>query len=277
MRKQHGFTLVEVTIILLVLVILSTIMLPQLGNFNRLARFVKAREDVGALCSVMKKMLDETLQGAFYQNPRTNTGPIGLLYGPGRVPDAGAAVSGEGNGVAPSEGHWRWGAAGSADAAPALLLGPGGFAENTDGTPALQQLFHAGRLEDHLIRNVPAGGAFAAASSYPNPVQDPVEHSHGSTGVGAYFGWRGPYVDWLSADPWGNRYSVNTFALYSPSASNSNDDIFSSAVAVHSAGANERVDTYFNQPAGGGVIQTDAGWHFGVDDIGCILSAGGPM
>ena len=45
--REGGFTLVEVTIILLVLVILSTIMLPQLGNFNRLARRVKVSEDVG--------------------------------------------------------------------------------------------------------------------------------------------------------------------------------------------------------------------------------------
>jgi len=65
-NSQKGFTLVEVTIILLVLVILATIMLPQLGNFNRLARFVKVREDVGAICSVMKKMLDEVMLGTVY-------------------------------------------------------------------------------------------------------------------------------------------------------------------------------------------------------------------
>ena len=63
MKRESGFTLVEVTIILLVLVILGTILLPQLGNYNRLARFVKVREDVGALCSVVKKMLDEVFQG----------------------------------------------------------------------------------------------------------------------------------------------------------------------------------------------------------------------
>ena len=45
-QNQRGFTLAEVTIILLVLVILSTIMLPQLGNFNRLARFVVVKEGV---------------------------------------------------------------------------------------------------------------------------------------------------------------------------------------------------------------------------------------
>ena len=58
-RNAKGFTLVEVTIILLVLTILASIMLPQLGNFNRLARFVKTDEDVQVLCTALKKMLDE--------------------------------------------------------------------------------------------------------------------------------------------------------------------------------------------------------------------------
>ena len=67
--RQDGFTLVEVTIILLVLVILSTIMLPQLGNFNRLARFVKVKEDLGALCATMKKFLDEVMVRGPFEQP----------------------------------------------------------------------------------------------------------------------------------------------------------------------------------------------------------------
>ncbi len=47
---ERGFTLVEVTIILMVLKILRTILLPQIGNFNRLARFVRVKEDLGAIC-----------------------------------------------------------------------------------------------------------------------------------------------------------------------------------------------------------------------------------
>ena len=44
--------------ILLVLVTLSMIMLPQLGNFNWLARYVVVKEDVAALCAPLKKFLD---------------------------------------------------------------------------------------------------------------------------------------------------------------------------------------------------------------------------
>ena len=85
-QNDRGFTLVEVTIILLVLVILSGIMLPQLGNFNRLARYVKVKEDLGAICSGMKKMLDEVMLGGFYGEPRWRAEPIGLLVGPGSRP-----------------------------------------------------------------------------------------------------------------------------------------------------------------------------------------------
>ena len=279
LRKQSGFTLVEVTIILLVLVILSTIMLPQLGNFNRLARYVKAREDVGALCSVIKKMLDETFQGAFYKNPRANTEPIGLLYGPGRIPDQGAVADfGRGNGNWPkSDCGWDQYRQGSGDNGDDYYTGAAGTcSETTDGPNAVVQAFFAERLENHLMQNNPDPAN--PNITYPNPVDDPVEHSHGSTGVGGYFGWRGPYVDWLSADPWGNRYAVNSFALFSPLAPQyaSNADIYSSAVVVHTAGANERVDTWFNQPMAGPKTDPE-GWHFGVDDIGCILSAGGPF
>ena len=53
-RNERGFTLVEVTVILLVLVILSAILLPQLGGFNRMARYAKVREDVGVICAAME-------------------------------------------------------------------------------------------------------------------------------------------------------------------------------------------------------------------------------
>ena len=58
LEAQRGFTLVEVSIILLVLVILAAILLPNLGDFNRAARYARVKEDVGALCVALAKMLD---------------------------------------------------------------------------------------------------------------------------------------------------------------------------------------------------------------------------
>ncbi len=79
-KDGRGFTLIELTIILLVLVILSMIMLPQMGNFNRLARFVKVTEDLVVLCSQMKKMLDETFENAFWMDPQIKAVPVGTLF-----------------------------------------------------------------------------------------------------------------------------------------------------------------------------------------------------
>ena len=83
-----GFTLVEVTNTLLVLTTLRRIMLPQMGNFNRLARFTKAREDL-ALCAVAKTMLDAVWRSTFYDDPagdcwaQNPAFPVGLLVGAG--------------------------------------------------------------------------------------------------------------------------------------------------------------------------------------------------
>jgi len=258
-NKQQGFTLIEVTIILLVLVILSTIMLPQLGNFNRLARFVKVREDVGAICASVKKMLDEVMLGAVYENPRPNgngSQPIGLLLGPGSTPLSGSV--GDGNsGIAGDGGDWQQSFGATFDV------------DTDDG--AATTTFKVDRLEYHLQQNNPLNGA-ALSAPYKNALDNPDRWA-----AGAFFGWRGPYLDELTTDPWGNRYAVNSFALYKPPSSQSNDTIYSSAVVCYSAGPDQGVDTVFNQPMddadGDGVF----GWVFGDDDLGAVLSAGGPF
>ncbi len=259
MKKQQGFTLVEVTIILLVLVILSTIMLPQLGNYNRLARFVKAREDVGAICASMKKMLDEVMLGAVYEDPRpngNNVQPIGLLLGPGSTPLSGSEGNGN-SGIAGDGGHWRhnFGAT---------------FQVKTDDNAATVT-FKVDRLEHHLQENQPMNGA-ALSERYKNALDNPERWA-----AGAFFGWRGPYLDELTADPWGNRYMVNSFALHKPASSQANDTIFSSAVVCYSAGPDSGIDTVFNQPMDDADLGGYYGWQFGDDDLGAVLSAGGPF
>ena len=53
-NKSKGFTLVEVTIILLVLVILSAILLPVIERYIDLARYVKCREDIGMIAAIIE-------------------------------------------------------------------------------------------------------------------------------------------------------------------------------------------------------------------------------
>ncbi len=264
LRKQGGFTLVEVTIILLVLVILSTIMLPQLGNYNRLARFVKAREDVGALCSQLKKMLDEVMLNHVALDPKHGGGwstkPVGLLVGPGSTPEEGSKGDGErpnGGG----DGHW-------------LLQEGKKFKEKLDNGDSGPVQFYVDRLENHLQQNMPGRGISGTGSTngYKNPLDNPERWA-----AGAFFGWRGPYLDELTADPWGNRYAINTFALYKDPNSASNDEIYTSAVVCYSAGPDSGIDTVFNQPMNDADKDMYYGWRFMDDDIGAILSAGGPM
>jgi hypothetical protein len=261
-RNQSGFTLVEVTIILLVLVILSSIMLPQLGNYNRLARYVKAREDVGALCASLKKMLDEVMLNHVALDPKHNGGwslkPVGLLVGPGSIPEKGSASRGTGETL--PNGHW-------------LLESGDRFTQRYDIGNKSEQ-FYVDDLENHLQQNNPGAGYFSSRDTnpYKNPLDNPERWA-----AGAFFGWRGPYFDELTADPWGNRYAINTFALYKHPESAGNDEIYTSAVVCYSAGPDSGVDTGFDQPMNDADKDGFYGWRFGDDDIGAILSAGGPM
>ncbi len=247
---NRGFTLIEVTIILLVLVILSTIMLPQLGNFNRLARFVKVKEDLGAICSGMKKMLDEVMLGGFYGEPRWREQPIGLLVGPGRSPVGGS-----------SGGNSNW------------LENPGAtFGEETDvlGT---QVYFKVDRFENHLQQNNPLEeGSQDPSFRYKNPIDNPQRWA-----AGAFFGWRGPYFDEFTTDAWGNRYASNVFALHRDKDAEEGRGLFTSAVVCLSAGPDGAVDTSFNQSMNDGDGDGFNGWRTADDDLAVILSAGGPF
>ena len=267
--KQGGFTLIEVTIILLVLVILGTIMLPQLGNYNRLARYVKVREDVGAICAQLDKMLKEVWGSAIFKYPRAGRGagdnrePIGLLVGPGATPFYGS--KGDGGGVN-GDGNW-------------LLLPGDQFAMLPDaGSPGARIHFWVDELENHLMENDPMDDPRDGAYTTPLDMPDQVQPSGGRLGPGgAFFGWRGPYFDALTPDPWGNSYLVNVFALYKKPTSQNNDNIFTSAVVCYSAGPDAGIDTHFNQPLNDADGDRYIGWRFGDDDQGAIMSAGGPF
>jgi type II secretory pathway pseudopilin PulG len=251
LARNDGFTLVEVTIILLVLVILSTIMLPQLGNFNRLARFVKVKKELGGLCANFKKFLDEVMVSGPFEQPGGGTHPpewpIGLLVGPGSAPANAVGLDHK-----TDFGDWS-------SPAPS---GSGTVIVETDIYGAESTPFLTDRIENHLQRNDPLGfGGSSTLDRYKNAIDDPR--------VGAFFGWRGPYFDEIGADPWGTRYGINSFGLHhSPSGYT-----FSTAVVCYSAGPNKVADTGMNQPAG----EAPFGWVTGGDDLVAVLSAMGPF
>lgn len=247
LRNDRGFTLVEVTIILLVLVILSGIMLPQLGNFNRLARYTKVKEDLGAICASMKKMLDEVMLGGFYGEPRWRKEPIGLLVGPGVAP---ASLDGDTE-------HWT-------------VSAGAGFSETTDDG-ALTVDFTADSFVNHMQQNRPLGSG-DPDNRYKNPIDDPEPWA-----AGAFFGWRGPYFDQFSTDPWGGRYAANVFAMHRDKKAPEYGGIFTSAVVCLSAGIDGTVKTTFNQPMNDLDGDGFSGWRTADDDLAVVLSSGGPF
>lgn len=267
-RNQRGFTLVEVTIILLVLVILSTIMLPQLGNFNRLARFVVVKEDVGAICASLKKFLDEVMLPGPYAHPGGsdlgNVGngahppanPVGLLVGPGSIPDVSGLPSPAHNTAGTYPQIWE---SVAAKAVTAFSVTP-----DDGGAPVA---FEAAELVFHLQVNSP-WTANNLHGRYKNTLDDPF--------VGPFFGWRGPYFDNLNPDPWGTRYSINTFGLHSGSGGGA-DNVYMTAVICISFGPNKSADTEANMPGALSSNQPAPSYAIGGDDIAAILSAAGPF
>ena len=249
--EERGFTLVEVTIILLVLVILATIMLPQLGNYNRLARYVKVTEDLGAFCAQLKKMLDETFESAFWIDPESKTVRVGLLFGEGDVPGCENSVL---DCVAGTDQNWF------------VQSVNGNLASvKTDYVAQNSVSFKADRFTNHLLINDPLGDT--SGEQYPD-IQD--------FGIEWWaFGWHGPYFNKIMADAWGNRYLSNVFALHT----DGNGNIFTSAVVVLSAGPNERVETkfdmYYKSVSKDG--KQGSGYAVGGDDLVCVLSGGGPF
>ena len=262
MKNERGFTLVEVTIILMVLVILSSILLVNIGDFNRLARFARVKEDVGALCTALSQYVLDTGELAFWQwggrdggglssDTPDRTSPVGLMIGDGDVPDLNRNIEGT---------NWA-------------MTYLESFDEPTDisGTDVS---FRVDTFANHLIHNTPFGnessghrtpadmlnGAYSAG--IPGGL---VFNTAAGEGFNSLFAWRGPYIaDRIEADPWGNRYMANVFGLYVPGDVES--DGYGTAVVCYSAGPDEEIDTDFNQPGG---------WFTGDDDFTALMTSGG--
>ena len=190
--------------------------------------------------------------------------PLGLMVGMGRIP-------------ASSIGWSEW------------QLEPGAtFTRSTIGYGPLAVNFWIGSLGNQLIHHNPTyygyasgGYGYGGGSGY----------GYGTGGVHSMmFRWRGPYIaDEIIADPWGNRYMVNSFALHVPSgvpyaAGAYSHGIggygragygyataryvaqFGSATVCYSAGPNGSIETPFDQPAG---------WYTGGDDLTVVLAGAG--
>jgi type II secretory pathway pseudopilin PulG len=194
MRKgAKGFTLVEVTIILLVLVILSGILLPTIERFIDLARYVKAKEDLGMIAAIIELWKVDNCTTWFRWDGGGGGGDCGTIEG--------------------NSGGWC-----------SQIPGPG--SDNrldllvSDGDPMTIPALDTGiqywdtpvygsrstvtvdTMENQLVLGRPHGGGYYPRPHHPNP---------GSCG------FRGAYISTpIDADPWGVRYMVNVAFLGFP-------------------------------------------------------------
>jgi type II secretory pathway pseudopilin PulG len=226
MRKwnsERGMSLVEATIILMVLGLLTAVLSPSMGDYVNDARDVKVKEDVEAIgLSIMRAVRDS--RSPFLQ--------VAYAAGAAGLTEANRADLIVGEGATPGV------AAGIADFASGNIQASIGW-DDAVGTPVTVDM-----MADHLITNVPA---------YPVPTQA----SFGVGGPQFGTGWRGAYISAIGADPWGNRYAANTAFLGVAADSNvagegSGTGGWTYDVIVLSAGRDSTIQTPFEGSPNGG-------------------------
>jgi type II secretory pathway pseudopilin PulG len=211
-KGEKGFTLLEVTIILLVLVILGSILLPVAERYIDLARIARVREDVQMLASLVELYKVDMCDSGFRvdgDNPSVlGANRVDMLVGSiGDTPD--------------------WG----------TLASPNDFWKKS-GPDASQ---FVDTIDNQLILGDPFGPAPDTHDPYPRGGSNP-----------QVCGWRGPYMTGpVLQDPWGNRYMINVAFLAPYDSGIRTYSVGSSAnwakanVFVLSAGPDEIVETPF--------------------------------
>ena len=235
-------------------------------------------DDCGEWCGEPStRQIGTTTQTYEFSGGQASAGAVnaystGVSYNSGGYTSAAGLLVGDGDIPASAIGPTQW-----------QLQRGATFTNATDAHYQVGMSFLVDGFADQLIHNgvVTTSDALAAGSyggsgggngyggpynqgRYPGTV-DPMDMFH----------WRGPYIaDRINADPWGNRYMANVFALHVPPATLYNthqywrrhQPFFSSAVVCYSAGPNEQIETGFDQPWG---------WYTGGDDQTAVLAGVG--
>jgi type II secretory pathway pseudopilin PulG len=241
-KGQKGLSLVEVTIMLLVLMLLTAVLAPSIFDFVNDAKWVKVKEDCEAIGLSLSRLVRDVgpclhvtaTSGCLMQN-RVNV---------------------------------LWSAAGAfASSVPQESLADNIGTKNWDGTGGMSG-HNDDTLENQLVFNAP---------NYPTPQA----LQPGGSPVGPRFnlGWRGAYLSSpIGPDPWGTKYYVNTgFMAVVANASGGPDgrsDMFwNDDVYCLSAGPNTAIETPFrNGPNFGG----NYGTYREGDDFVYVISGSGP-
>jgi type II secretory pathway pseudopilin PulG len=234
-------SLVEATIILMVMATLTAIIAPSVRGSIRDAQQATAKEDTAAIGGALARMLTDVGEAWFVRNgARTGTatnqgGPshgantrVDLLVSAGAIPTLTATARGAGT---------DWNAA----------------VDNA----AIQT------MENYLVLNTPGGSSANAYRTGATMTGTGNFDPDSGAGFNAPYAWRGAYLTGpIGSDPWGNRYMANVEFLARTQGTTGSGS--AKDVLVLSAGPNERTDTVFevDGAAGGG------------DDIVALVSGG---
>jgi hypothetical protein len=225
--NARGLSLIEVTIMLLVLMLLTGVLAPSIMDFVKDAQWVKVKEDCEAIgVSVVRLTRDVgpclKVNGT---GPCTMANRVDVLYSDG--PD-----------VTPSD---------LIDDAATVFMSNGNIAAPLTWSNDSDR---GDSMEHQFVDN---------SAAYPLPA------AHGnSAGVGPMFGlgWRGAYLSApIGPDPWGHRYLVNSvflsFAIDATGASGAPLKIsgWSNDSFCISAGPNSLFQTAFGGNGRGGVTR----------------------
>ena len=241
-RGKRAWSLIELTIILVVLSILCAILAPVIDRFVRNAKVVRAREDVQSIGCCIWMFIEDTANSYFLEDGSKDRN------GGGSIPDQSV-----GNRVK-------------------MLVSDGDIPELRNDlqraapTGSQEWVKEVGRsdmidfLEYHLVTNNPFDSdrnAYRTPLDYDNQnTGDPTFARDESGGFNSEFSWRGPYMTApIDPDPWGNRYAVNVKYL-DPIADSDPDDPagnqatqggcgYTYDTVVISAGPDEEIDTLY--------------------------------
>jgi len=265
LNKERGFTLVEVSILLTVVVILSATIAPVMSGAVASARLSAARSEMIAISGALQAFLDDI--GCVFVPQNQGGGESGSLRG-GRArsdslviapmqsaptqPPSNASSTSRTVSDALSASACSAPSVCSGDAVEVLVsagdipaLGPEGdefWVDPPDGE-------WVDFLEYYLISNTPgddAGRRFPTLEDCGDVVADLF------SGVRA---WQGAYLNVGAGDPWGNRYAISTYLLTQTTGED---------VVILSAGPDQEIDSQFYMD----------GFVPGDDDLALIFSTG---
>ena len=240
---EQGMSLVEVTIILMVLAILTSVAAPSISDYVNEARQTKAQEDVEALGTGLARMLRDVGGGCVRKvgtTACTLANRIEILRSTGPDDVVAADLGTDATNYVPAD---------------AGAINDASNWNHDDSTTA-------DTFDNQLVTN---------SVNYNTPNETtPTGYAVGGPSV-VGIGWRGAYISGIATDPWGKRYLANTLFLRvatdAPDGTGEGQKSggWSRDTIVISAGANG----LFESPFGG---STNGGSARGNDDIIYVIS-----